>query len=57
MQANKKYIYDSEKAPIYVLSHSKAPKCSELSSWHRTDVNLSFRNNFTKVPSKKFPFL
>ena len=42
MQANKKYIYDSEKAPIYVLSHSKAPKCSELSSWHRTDVNLSF---------------
>ena len=26
MQANKKYIYDSEKAPIYVLSHSKIQK-------------------------------
>ena len=30
MQANKKYIYVSEKAPIYMLPGSKAPECSKL---------------------------
>ena len=31
MQANRKYIYASEKAPIYMLSCSKAPKRSKFS--------------------------
>ena len=31
MQTNKKYIYVSEKAPIYT-SRSKAPKCSKFNA-------------------------
>ena len=30
MQANKKYIYFNEKAPIYMLPRSKAPRCKKF---------------------------
>ena len=63
MQANKKYIYASEKAPIYMLSRSKAPKrrkfechkqtrkTSRLFLWHCMGVELSSQNNYTNLSS------
>ena len=62
MQANRKYIYVSERAPIYMLPRSNAPKCSKFKVtdirekqvdflWHRTGVDFSSRNNLTKLGS------
>ena len=64
MRANKNIHLCQEKAPIYKLFPSKAPKTqvtcgyrhtrktSGLSQWHRTDVALhSFLNNFASLGS------
>ena len=63
MQANRKYIYVSEKAPIYMLPNSKAPNCSKFRVtdigeqpadfffWHLTTVDFSSRNYFTNCGS------
>ena len=65
MQANRKIHHVSEQAPIYMLSHSKAPRSKfsfadileKLLLWQCTGVDLSSRNNFTKDPLQKFLFL
>ena len=58
-----------QKAPICMLSRSKAPKHRKFRVtdirekpvdflWYRTDVDFSYRSNFaTKVLLQKFPFL
>ena len=63
MQASRKHIYFSEKAPIYMLPGSKAPKCSKLGVTKIREkpvdfyygtargVGFSSRNNFTNLGS------
>ena len=56
MQANRK-IHVSEKAPIYMLPRSKAPKCGKFSI---TNTGADFKPEIfllTKVPLQEFPFL
>ena len=70
MQANSKYIYVSEKAPIYMLPASKAPKCSKIKVTDIREKPVDFFHSnarkstlapeiilITEVPVQKFSFL
>ena len=70
MAANRKYIYVSEKAPIYMLPRCKAQKYSKYRVTDIREKTVNFYHGtartpsldpkillLTEVPLQKFPFL